>query len=185
MIRRALFLFLALTLAGATAACGGGGGDGSAKTDKSTSDDEEGQIGDAASAPNSSRAGESDGDGSGTDSATEPDDGSPPAEGTMAPIPEYTGAGSEDFCGQMSTLQSSVEGADPSTIDYADLANKMSAITPPAELANDWGIFLESQKMMGSDPTGGSMENLDEAKLTAYGQANSNVSAYLVSICGL
>jgi hypothetical protein len=180
MIRRALLLLLALALAGATAACGGDGDD-KAKSD--STDREDGEIGDAASAPNSTAA-PGDTGGSATDSATEPDDGTP-SDVTAAPIPEYTGTGSAEFCGQMSSLQGSMEGTDPASVDYAALADKLAAIAPPPELTTDWGLFIETQKLITSDPSGASMENLDQAKLTAYGQASSNVQAYLVDICGL
>jgi hypothetical protein len=181
MIRRALLLLFALALAGATAACGGGDGDDKAKSD--STDREDGEIGDAASAPNSTAA-PGDTGGSATDSATEPDDGTP-SDVTAAPIPEYTGTGSAEFCGQMSSLQGSMEGTDPASVDYAALADKLAAIAPPPELTTDWGLFIETQKLITSDPSGASMENLDQAKLTAYGQASTNVQAYLVDICGL
>jgi hypothetical protein len=178
MIRRALLLLFALALAGATAACGGGDGDDKAKSD--STDREDGEIGDAAN----STAAPGDTGGSATDSATEPDDGTP-SDVTAAPIPEYTGTGSAEFCGQMSSLQGSMEGTDPASVDYAALADKLAAIAPPPELTTDWGLFIETQKLITSDPSGASMENLDQAKLTAYGQASSNVQAYLVDICGL
>jgi hypothetical protein len=85
----------------------------------------------------------------------------------------------------MSSLQGSMEGTDPASVDYAALADKLAAIAPPPELTTDWGLFIETQKLITSDPSGASMENLDQAKLTAYGQASSNVQAYLVDICGL
>jgi len=178
MIRRALLLLFALALAGATAACGGGDGDDKAKSD--STDREDGEIGDAAN----STAAPGDTGGSATDSATEPDDGTP-SDVTAAPIPEYTGTGSAEFCGQMSSLQGSMEGTDPASVDYAALADKLAAIAPPPELTTDWGLFIETQKLITSDPSGASMENLDQAKLTAYGQASTNVQAYLVDICGL
>jgi hypothetical protein len=182
MIRRALLLLLALAVVGATAACGGGDGDEKAKAD--STDREEGEIGDAAAVPNSTGAPGEDTAGSAKDSATEPDDGTPSVV-TAAPIPEYTGTGSAEFCAQMSSLQGSMEGTDPADVDYAALADELAAIAPPPELTTDWGLFIETQKLISSDPTGAAMENLDQAQLTAYGQASSNVSAYLADICGL
>ena len=179
MIRRALLGLLALAFAGAMAACGGGDGD--EKADSTHRED--GEIGDAASAPDSTAASDDTG-GSATDSATEPDDGTA-SDVTVVPTPEYTGTGSAEFCGQMSSLQGSMEGTDPAAVDYAALADTLAAIAPPPELTTDWGLFIETQKLIISDPTGASMENLDQAKLTAYGQASSNVQAYLVDICGL
>lgn len=161
-----------------------GGEDGDEKATADSTDREEGKIGDAASGPNSTAAPGEDTAGSDTDSATEPDDGTP-SDVTAVPIPEYTGTGSAEFCGQMSSLQGSMEGTDAASVDYAALADELAAIAPPPELTTDWGPFIETQKLISSDPTGAAMENLDQARRTAYGQASSNVSAYLVDICGL
>jgi hypothetical protein len=180
MIRRAPSLLLAIAFVGSTAACGGGEGDEKAKAD--STDREEGEVGDAASTRDSTTpSGE---DAAGSDSTTEPDHGTRSVV-TAAPIPEYTGTGSAAFCRGMASLQGSMQGTEPASVDYAALADDMAAVDPPPELTTDWGLFVETQKLISSDPTGATMENLDQATLTACGQASSDVEAYLVRICGL
>ena len=198
MMRRSLLIVVALVLVAGAAACGGGKGEDNASTkrDKDSGDEtsgsdssdstEPGEIGDAATAerPPSSQGEE-------TPSSDEPvsadlPSGEPGDIGTAFDTDySFTGEGGETFCSQMADLQAQYATADPETVNLSDLANKMEAIAPPPELADDWPGYIEMERALGSSDGEGDLAEADPEQLAAFTSASAKVSVYLTDVCGL
>jgi hypothetical protein len=189
-------MMAALALVGGVAACGGKGQDSaSTKGDKrsgkesSTSESTEpGEIGDAATAERPTT-------GAGDETASTEQ---PPPTGHDVPSGDlgdigtafdtdfsFTGEGSETFCAKMADLQAQYATADPNSINLSDLADKMSAIDPPPELANDWAPYIDMQRTLGAADSDGDLTDADAAQLAAFTDASAKVSVYLSDVCGL
>lgn len=117
----------ALALAVAAAACGGGGGD-----------DEEREITTTVADATTTTAA-----GTGTTAAvdaTDPPSGEPGDVGTALGVDRtFTGEGSEQFRSDVRALQTSVGGEDSARISEATVTGQLAAMTPPDEIADDWG----------------------------------------------
>ena len=68
----------------------------------------------------------------------------------------------------MADLQAQYATADPETVNLSDLANKMEAITPPPELADDWPGYIEMERALGSSDSQGDLAEADPAQLAAF-----------------
>jgi hypothetical protein len=199
MIRRSLLIMTALVLVGGVAACGGKGDDSaSTKRDKDSGEEsstsgssestEPGQIGDAATAD---RPAETGGATPGSEEAAAPTGndvptGDPGDIGTSFDTDySFTGEGGEAFCAKMAELQSQYANANPESITLSDLADKMGAIDPPPELADDWPGYIEMQRALGAADSEGDLTEADTAQLAEFANASTKVSVYLTDVCGL
>jgi hypothetical protein len=204
MIRRSLLIMAALVLVGGVAACGGKGDDSASTTrDKdsveesveesstsaSSESTEPGEIGDAATADGP--AAETGGATPGSEEAAAPTGndvptGDPGDIGTSFDTDySFTGEGGEAFCAKMAELQSQYANANPESITLSDLADKMEAIDPPPELADDWPGYIEMQRALGAADSEGDLTEADTAQLAEFANASTKVSVYLTDVCGL
>ncbi len=196
MIRRSLLIVAALVLVGGVAACGGKGEDSaSTKRDKDSGDKtatsdstEPGEIGDAATAdrPPASEGAEAPSSDEPRPTGFDVPSGDPGDIGTAFNSDySFTGEGGEAFCSKMADLQSQYSSADPSSINLSALADKMAAIDPPPELADDWAGYIEMQRALGTEDGQGDLSEADPAQLVAFTNASAKVSVYLTDVCGL
>ena len=167
----------AVALAVALTACGGGGGDDEAsERDRTTT-----------TADDTTTSGATDTTGApATDPAAPPaagGTGQPGGVGTALGVDRtFTGEGSEAFCAEVATLQSSVGGADPSRVSEATVTGQMAAMTPPAEIAADWNLVVSVQQSLAAG-TEDALAAGDPAQLDAYGMASAVIATYLGDVC--
>ena len=179
MIRRTHMRALAPTVALAVAltACGGGGGDDEAsERDRTTTTADDATATTAATDDAGTPA---------TDPAAPPGGGTgqPGGVGTALGVDRtFTGEGSEALCAEVATLQSSVGGADPSRVSEATVTGQMAAMTPPAEIAEDWNLVVSVQQSLAAG-TEDALAAVDPAQLDAYGMASAVIATYLGDVC--
>jgi hypothetical protein len=183
MSRRALLLIPAVVLLAAAAGCGGGGG----KPSDSSSGAEPGEqseIGDAASAEGA--AGGETGEPAESGAPAE-DPGLAPGDGPVDTQPEitFTGVGGESFCSQMTELQASYANSEETEANYSTLADKIAAITPPPELEGDWPEFVDMNRLLANDPSGGELRNASPDSMQRFSEISTKVSEYMAQVCGL
>jgi hypothetical protein len=179
MTRRIHMASVALLLAVAVALAGCGGDDDSAHRDGDEPTTTETSVESTTTTTAAS--------GTTTDGgAPAPSIGLPGDVGTQLEVDRvFTGEGSEEFCAQVRALQESVMSSDPSGIDEATVTGQMAGLTPPAEIASDWGMVVSVQQALvdahAEDPFAG----VDQAQLDAYGQSTAVIAAYLGDVCEL
>jgi hypothetical protein len=162
----------------ALAACGGGGGGDRADDEGSGDRTTTTEAADAATTT--------------TAPGTPPPDGAVPAPGQPGAVGTeldvdrtFTGEGSEAFCAEVLALQQSVSGSDPARIDEATVTGQMAALTPPAEIAADWGVMVSVQQSLANSQAEDPLAGIDQAQLDAYGQSSAVIAAYLGDVCQL
>jgi hypothetical protein len=167
---------LSLAVAVALAACGGDGDSAERDRDAPTTTSTSGE-------PTTTTTAAS---GTTTDEASDLAIGLPGDVGTQLEADRvFTGEGSEEFCAQARALQESVAGSDPSSIDEASVAGQLAALTPPAEIAADWGVIVTVQQALVDTQAENPLASVDQAQLDAYGQSTAVVAAYLGDVCRL
>jgi hypothetical protein len=181
MIRRTLSMLLALVLAAGATACGGGGDDDAADetSEESTESDE-------------TTGSDDEGDAETDDEGEAPaEDGEPPASGEPGSVASqlgvdrtFTGEGSEAFCAEMADLQDEA-AAGGEAPDDAAFADQMAAITPPAEIADEWTNLYTVQQALADDPSGEALAAMSADERDAWGMSGAVVAAYLGDVCGL
>lgn len=184
MFRRALLLIPAVVLLGAAAGCGGGGGK-SSDSSSGAESGEQSEIGDAASAEGADGQGET-GDPAEAGAPAE-DPGLAPGDGPVDTQPEivFTGEGGESFCSQMTDLQASFANSDATEANFSSLADKIAAISPPPELADDWPEFVDMNRLLANDPSGDELRNASPDSMQRFGEISTRVSEYMAQVCGL
>jgi hypothetical protein len=166
----------ALALAVVLAACGGGGGD-----DEASERDDERTTTTAEDATTTTAP-------AGTDTTAASDPAAPPSGapgdvGTALGVDRtFTGEGSASFCAEVQALQSSVGGSDPSRVSEATVTGQMAAMTPPAEIAEDWNLVVSVQQSLTSGSEN-PLAEVDPAQLEAYGMASAVIATYLGDVC--
>jgi hypothetical protein len=185
MLRRALLLMPAVALLGAAVGCGGGGG-ASSESSSGSEPSEQSEIGDAASAEGAPGA---DGEtGQPAEAGAPPEDpGLLPGDGPIEGAPEitFTGEGGDEFCAQMTDLRASFANSEASEASYAALADRIAAVTPPPELADDWPEFVDMNRALANDPTGEELRNASPESMVRFSEISTKVSEYMSQICGL
>ena len=183
MSRRALLLIPAVVLAVAAAGCGGGGGK-SAESSSGGKPGEQSEIGDAASAEGA--AGGETGDAAESGGAAD-DPGLAPGDGPVTTEPEitFTGEGGEQFCSQMTEMQASFANSQATEPNYSELADKLTAMTPPPELADDWPDFVDMNRSFANDPSGEELRNASPESMQRFSEISTKVSEYMAQVCGL
>ncbi len=175
----------AVVLLGAAAGCGGGGG-GSSESSSGSEPSEQSEIGDPASAEGAPGADGETGEAA-AEGAPAEDPGLLPGDGPVEGAPQitFTGEGGEQFCTQMSDLQASFASAEASEASYAALADRIAAITPPPELADDWPEFVDMNRLLANDPSGDELRNASPESMQRFGEISTKVSEYMAQVCGL
>lgn len=163
MIRRTLLLLLALALAAGMTACGGGG------------DDDAGSTEDESAEPDRSDA-----------EADEPTDGGDGSERESAATElgvdrTFTGDGSEQFCADVAEMEESYDGAG----DDLEFAQRMSEITPPPEIVDEWTNLYATLLEIADDPSGEGLLGLDPEAGDTWAMDGAVVAAYLGDVCGM
>ena len=185
MLRRALLLMPAVVLLGAAVGCGGGGG-GSSELSSGSEPSEQSEIGDAASAEGGPGAEGETGEAA-EEGAPSEDPGLLPGDGPIEGAPQitFTGEGGEQFCTQMTDLQATFASDDAPEASYAALADRIAAITPPPELADDWPEFVDMNRSLANDPSGEELRNASPESMQRFSEISTRVSEYMAQVCGL
>jgi hypothetical protein len=180
MIRRTLSMLLVLVLAAGVTACGGGGDDDADETPEESTESDEATGSDDEDAETE--------DGEGEAPAEE---GDAPASGEPGSVASrlgvdrtFTGEGSEAFCAEMAELQDEA-AASGEVPDDAAFADQMAAITPPAEIADEWTNLYTVQQALADDPSGEALTAMSAEERDAWGMSGAVVAAYLGDVCGL
>ena len=64
------------------------------------------------------------------------------------------------------------------------MTGQMAALTPPAEIADDWNLMVSVQQSMTDSPDD-PFAGIDQAQLDAYGLSSAVIAAYLGDVCQL
>ena len=182
MIRRTLSMLLALVLAAGATACGGGGDDDAA--DETSEESTESDV-------TTGSDGEGDAETEDDEGEAPAEEGEPPASGEPGSVASqlgvdrtFTGEGSEAFCAEMADLQDEA-AAGGEAPDDAAFADQMAAITPPAEIADEWTNLYTVQQALADDPSGEALAAMSADERDAWGMSGAVVAAYLGDVCGL